>query len=322
MDDRHLLLEQVREWGDLNTDAVLDAPCKIFRDPSIEGFIGYRQTSGYAVVFGDPVCAPTEQLRLAEAFKYECHQKRLKTIYTLNSEEFASKTHCPIKIEVAKKLLFNPSIDPLTLTGSKAVLLRKKVKHAIKDGAEVFEYLGQDPHLEQNMQEIGMHWLKARRGPQIYIAHMNLFSDREGKRWFVAKQGEEIVGFVVLNQLKSCAGWLLNNLIVTDNAPVGTSELLVTTVFKTLQKEKCTHVIVGPVIVKRLENVVGMHNFSSWLVKRLFNSMKKMFRLEGQTQFWEKFQPHEIPSYLLFESLNPRALKAWMTAFNVHMDFR
>lgn len=321
-EDRKKLISQIREWADLNTDALLEPSCKIFRDSSIEGFIGYQEASNYAVVFGDPVCAEQDKVSLAEAFKKYCSQKKLTIIYTIVSEAFANnipKSLCPIKIEYGSKLILNPSIDPLKLTGSKAVLLRKKVKHATRDGAEAFEYQDYNSRLEQEIEQIGEEWLKGRQGPQVYIAHLNLFSNRKGKRWFVAKVGETYMGVLVLNQLKASSGWLLNNLILSESAPAGTSELLVTTAFKALQDEGCTQVIVGPVTGKQLENIEGISSFSGWLLKFMFRSAKKMFRLDGQTQFWDKFQPEDKPSYLLFETFNMRTLRALMTAFNVQI---
>jgi len=320
--DRQLLIGQIRQWADLNTDAALDVNSQIFRDPSIEGFIAYRKTARYVVIYGDPICATQDKLLLAQAFKEYCKQKKLVIIYTIVSDTFAKSVPtslCRIKIQFGSRLVINPSIDPLKLTGSNAVLLRKKVKHATKDGAVVLEYLSYDANIETDVESITKEWLHSRQGPQVFIAHMNLFSDREGKRWFIARVGKKIVGLLVLNQLIACSGWLLNNLMVTKDAPVGTSELLVTAVFKVLQEERCARVVVGPVTGHQLKNVIGMNPFSIWFLNCMFKSAKKMFRLDGQTHFWEKFQPDTSPSYLLFESFNICTLVALITAFNVQI---
>jgi hypothetical protein len=97
------------------------------------------------------------------------------------------------------------------------------------------------------MLELAEKWLNARKGPQIHIAAPTYFQNRVGKRWFYAKQGEQIIGFLILNQVQSENGWLLNNLITLPDAVGGTSELLIIKCLETLKDEKCVRVITGPV---------------------------------------------------------------------------
>jgi lysylphosphatidylglycerol synthetase-like protein (DUF2156 family) len=206
--------------------------------------------------------------------------------------------------------------DPLARTGSKAVLVRKKVKHALNAGVEVHEYLSEDPEVEKQIEVTGTSWLHARKGAQIYIAHLDFFHHREGKRWFYATHEGKVIGFLILNQLQASSGWLLNNLIVTPEAPSGTSELLITTTFKALGAEESTRILVGPVTTERLHKISGLGSFSTWLTRSLFRALKMVFRLQGQTVFWEKFQPTQEPCCLIFEKINLRTIRALMRAMN------
>ncbi len=319
-EQRTSLVKLVRKWGGLNTDALLDPHCKLFSIPSIEGFIGYRIEMNCAVVFGDPVCALRDQADLTEAFQRFCREKHLNIIYAIVSEQFAKSSvhqNRGVLIQFGNKLILNPHDNPSKRTGSKAVLLRKKVKHSQKDGVEVIEYLNNDPALEREIEQVGNSWLESRHGPQIYIAHLSLFNDREGKRWLYAKRGGQVIGFLILNETRASSGWLLNNLILTPDAPSGTSELLITTALGTLEEEDCSCVIIGPVIATHLLAIAGLGTFSSWFVQVLFKGIKKIFYLEGQRIFWEKFSPQDEPSYLLFDKINIRTIKALMMALNV-----
>ncbi len=317
---RDLLVKQVRLWGDLNTDAILDPRCQTFTFPGIKGLIGYRIESNCAIVFGDPICAPADKLPLAQAFDNYCREKSLKVVYAIASAGFsdlAMQGCCNVSIQFGHKLIIDPSSNPLEKTGSKGVLLRKKVKHASNEGITVKEYIPHDPQMELAIEHIGSAWLQARRGPQVYISHLSFFNDREGKRWFYAQKDGHIVGILLLNEIQASAGWLLNNLILTANAPNGTSELLITSAFKALEAEKCSFVAIGPVTTKKLDNIVGLGTVSTWLIKAVFNLSKRVFRLDGQTLFWEKFQPENEPSYLLFKDLDFSSIKALMLAMNV-----
>lgn len=319
---REDMVRQVRCWGDLNTDAILDPSCQLFQDPSIKGFIGYRVESRCAVVYGDPICPQEDKLALAKSFKKYCERHHLGVLYIMASQEFAKaalKEVGRVLIQFGDRLMLYPEQDLLSRTGSKAVLLRKKVKHARNDGVEVVEYETPDPQIEQEVQAIGAAWLSRRHGAQVYICHLNIFGDREGKRWFYAKKEGRVVGFLLLNQVQGGEGWLLNNLILSADAPSGTSELLITSVIQALQKEGCKWVTVGPIPAKELGEIVGLGTWVHWIVKRLFLFATKVFRLNGQTTFWEKFQADSEPCYVILDRVTPRTLKALLRAVNVNI---
>lgn len=320
LDQRKQVVKQVRLWGDLNTDAILDSTCKIFSVPTIEGFIGYRIEGHCAVVFGHPVCSAEDQEKLLDAFRHHCDELKLPIIYAILSEKLAASHivhHQRISIQFGHKLILRPNDDPLKKTGSKATLVRKKVKHALNEGTVIEEYTNHDATLEKEMEEIGNFWLNARHGPQVFIAHLHFFNDREGKRWFYAKHNDKIVGFLILNKVQASSGWLLNNLIISPKAPHGSSELLVTSTLKTLENEASNTVIVGPVTTTQIHHIDGLGTFSSWLVRIIFKAVVKIFRLDGQRVFWEKFQPELEPSYIIFDKINFKTLKALMRAMNV-----
>ena len=317
--ERESLVKKVRQWGDLNTDAVLDLERLIFSIPTVNGFIGYKIKENCAVVFGAPVCSVVDRLSLNEAFQDYCNQHHLNVIYNMISDSFTKNENtekAPILVPFGYKLSFDPKESPQDKTGSKAVLVRKKVKRALKEGVLIEEYLVEDKTIEENIEKIGKNWLSLRRGPQIYIAHLSFFNDREGKRWFYAKYREELVGFLILNETKETGGWLLNNLIVTSQAPNGTAELLVIHTLEALNKEGVSKVIVGPVTGSTIPHVIGLSSFSTIFLRLLFKCAKIFLRLDGQAIFWDKFQPDKEPSYILFDTLNYRTIKGLLRAMN------
>ncbi len=320
-DQRSSLVKQVRRYGDLNTDAILDSNCITFSIPEIDGFIGYRVEAGCAIVFGDPLCAQENQTQLITAFQKYCKVNGWDIVYAIVSESFANsnipKDKKRILIPFGSKLFLNPSDNPLQRSGSKAVLVRKKVKHAINDKVVINEYLTPDESLEKSMENLGIQWSQSRNGPQVYIAHHAFFKDREGKRWFYASHQDRIVGFLILNELQASSGWLLNNLIIAADAPSGTSELLITSSLKVLETEKSLNVIIGPVTATELPQIEGVNSLFSWIIQMAFKGAKRMFRLDGQRVFWEKFQPKQEPSYVIFNKINIRTVKALMKAMNV-----
>ncbi len=302
-EERPGILELVRRWGGCTTDAVLDPSMQFFSLPGISGFVSYRLAYGCAIIFGEPICAPTDKAVMAEAFHRFAEKQGKSIIYVAASKEFAHwaiQNVCGALIEFGEELILDPSCDPRKRTGTHGSLVRRKVKGALRESVTIHEYLGRDSELERSLEQVGEQWLQSRKGTQIHISDVYLFDDRKGKRWFYAKQGDQYVGTITLNQLQARKGWLLNHLMVTPEAPNGTSELLVVSALEVLEKEGCRFVTVGMVTAGELGEIVGLGKFSAKLGRAIFKLAKKVAHLDGLNTFWGKFHPQSEPAYVLF----------------------
>ena len=300
--DRNQLLHLLREFGGSTTDIILDNSTKIFTLPDVKGFIGYRTDSHCLVAYGDPVAPPRDQLKLAQAFHNFAKEQGKSFLYLGASKEFsdwALDNGCKGKIEFGKELQLDPSNDPRETTGKLGVLVRKKVKHAQKENVSVDEYTGQDPELEAEMGQVFDKWLAHHTGPSLHLSNVHLFTDRMGKRWFFSKWGGHVVGLVVLNQVKAQDGWFLNHLMITPEAPKGTSELLVVSVLEKLRQEGCRFVTAGLVPDDKLGEIKGLGSISALFARSIYQIIRKKYRLGGLSVFWEKFQPDGKKAYLL-----------------------
>lgn len=320
--EREKLVEYVRNWATTNTDAILNPACKTFITPEVEGFIGYCVASGHAVVFGEPLCAKKDKPLLANAFQAYCDSQKLGVVYVIVSEDFARSVMNPsgsVLVNFGDQLQISPIIDPCTLTGPVAVRLRNKVRMAIKHGVTVTEYLSQDPKQEEQIEQIPKKWLSHRHGPQIYMGNISLFNNREGKRWFYAKQNGQLVGVLILSQLKEENGWLLNNSLVTPDASNGTSELLVESALNALKSENCNKVIYGPVAQRELGKIEGLGKISTYLLRLVYRVIRRVIHLDTHIGFWGKFFHQNEPSYVLFNEkrIGPRAVMSILKAFNL-----
>ena len=315
--------ECVRRWGGAASVGILDPACKIFSDPEIDGVIGYRDGSSAVVVFGDPACAPTDLLRLVTAFHQFCHQNGKNIVYMTTSEWFASfaikEKLCGALLEVGEELIVDPfKSDPKEREGSDARLVRKKVNHATRDGVVIKEYTGHDTEFEARLQSVGKSWLDGRSGPQIYMACLDLFEERVGKRWFYAEQGDRIVGLCLLHELEARQGWLIHFLFAIPDAPVGTTELLLVKVLEGLKGEGCRFASFGTAVREQLGEVSGLNPISSWVARSGFNAAVRYFQLAGRRVFWKKFEPESVGSYLLFSEsrVGLKEIMGIMRAFN------
>ena len=302
MEDRQHIVNCTRRWCYLAAEAVLDPYCQIFKTPGIDGLVSYRRVGGCCLVYGDPVCAPQDYPALVGAFHSQCAGKR-PVVYVTASERFARwaiQHECKALIEFGEELFLDPHDDPRARTGVNASLVRRKVRHAEKEGVIATEYLTRDEGLEKAIQQVGEDWLKSRKGPQVYLSRIRLFEDRHGKRWIYAKKGDQVVGILCLNQLMARGGYLMNRLMITPDAPNGTPEILVVTALDILRAEGCHFCTFGPIAGVTLGEIQGLSAISQWVARKVYGGAKKMLKLEGHRKFWEKYHPQSERTYLLF----------------------
>jgi lysylphosphatidylglycerol synthetase-like protein (DUF2156 family) len=321
---RDLIVERVRRFGSALSDAILDPLCTHFTISTIEGLIGYRVESSSAVVYGDPVCEQSNWPDLIQAFHSHCQKQGLNPIYVSTTDRFtkwAMRNGFGASVGFGEELVLDPHCDPRKPKGDNGHVVRRKVKHALKEGVEVAEYLSEDEKLEKAIEEAGAAWLQSRHGPQIYVAHVHLFKDPQGKRWFYANHGGNIIGVAQLSQLKARDGWLLSYLMHTPEAPHGTPELLLTSVLETLAKEGCSFITFGAVTVEELGEIQGLSRISSWIARAIFKGVNRFFHLDARRKFLQKFHPQNEPLFLLFHRprIGLRELSALKRGLNVQL---
>lgn len=301
--ENYNVAEYVHRWGNAASIALLDPSCSIFTTDLVDGVIGYRFASQYAVVFGDPVCPVDSRDNLMKEFNTFCSQQGKSVIYIATSEPFmqwSMNRYCGSAIECGNEIILDPCSDPTKRTGKKASLLRNKYNQSIREGIHVQEYCGYDEQLEEVMQQVRDCWLQNRKGPQLYLLQINMFTDREHKRWFYAKHEDRVVGVVMLNRIDAYNGWVLNILMVMPDAPTTTSEFLILSTLAILREEECPFFSIGMVPREQLGRIEGLSTFSQWLARHTFTVAKRIFRLDDRERYWKKFHPSRQPTFVLF----------------------
>lgn len=300
-ESREKIADLIKRLGHPPAIINLDPQYQIFTIPSVDGFIGYRLESKCAVVTGDPVCADSDIPELTIAFHEYCKEKGWGVIYLVASEQFrkwAMGKVCHASIHFGDEYVIDPANDPAK--GRKGEKLRWKVHKAVEEEVVVHEYTGNDIDLEADIELTGRNWLRGRKGPQIYLAHLDIFDTRTGKRWFYAKKGDRIVGLVILNRVDKHRGWVLNMLMALNDAPVGTSELLMMSVVERLREEGCHFFALGAGPGKTLGDISGLSTVSALIARGCYKIAHRLFRLHTHNHFLKKFLPAFLPSYLMF----------------------
>ena len=303
--DRNYIIYAIEQWGTSFSIALLDPACSFFKVPTLDGLIGYRKIGNCIVVFGEPICPPDNLADLMCAFNAYCAEQSSNVVYIAASEVFTTMAlqsqYVRGSLQLINEIVINPLEDPMARKGKKASLLRNKYNQAIRHGLEVKEYPGNDPSIEKDLERIGSDWMKARKGPQIYLFSGTLFTDRANKRWFYAEHNKSIIAVAMLNRIGATSGWVLNIIIVKPEALSITSEFMLIRILEVLRGEGCTFFSIGPSPAERLVNINGFNKVISFLARWAFYILgAKIFRLSNRQRYWDKFYPQKKPSFVLF----------------------
>jgi lysylphosphatidylglycerol synthetase-like protein (DUF2156 family) len=297
-------VELVRRFGGPVSNALFDDAVEVYRTAGVDGAIAYRRGLGCAVAIGDPVCAEAEMPRLAEAFRAECRGRDWSVVYTVASERFATwaTQQGYASMEFGRELIVDPRTD--VLAGHSVQTLRGKVHRAGHAGVVAAEYTAApgDEALERAMEGAVQRWLRARHGPQIYLAPFSLFAGRRCKRWFYARRGADVVAVLQLVRLDAYDGYLLSQLVSVPEAPPGTTELLGAFGLRKLGAEGCGHATWGPAPLPELGAVSGLSALSERLARAVFRAAGHAFHLEARNDYRRKFPiARTTGAYLLFD---------------------
>lgn len=291
------LASVVKRLGNPVSTILLDGTSLIFRIPQVDGIIGYQLIKNCAVVIGDPICLPENVTELTQAFHHYCQEHNLRIIYFLASDSFshwAIHNGCHTLIQVGEELLLDPT------KFKKRQKLRWKINQSILADVVINEYMNYDHLFEAQMKNTVDAWLKTRNGPQIHLGDLNFFVTGVDKRIFYAMQNNKIVGLLKISRIDRYEGWVVNSYLATPDAPIGTTEHLMSVVFDTLAKENCHYLCLGAISGSKLGEIVGLNIFSKFIAHLIFKFSKWFFKLDARNVYLSKYKPHLAPTYFLF----------------------
>jgi len=303
--DNEYVLDCLQRWGNHCSVAFLDPTCQFFGLNHIDGVIGYRTHGNKAVIFGDPASELQDQIHLMRAFHDYCKQHNKSIICIGSSAPFAHQllehNICASALAVGNEILLDARIDPTKHRGADGSSLRNKWCYSIRRGLMVHEYTGHDATLEQKFEALHGQWLAARKGPQIYLAQTELFTHRKYRRLFYATHQDNVVGLLILTQLKSQQGFVINVLMLAPNAPTTTSEFIILSVLQQLAQEGPLTLSAGLIPQAHLDSIYGFGTIVQWLAKKMYSVAYKRYKLHRKQQYWKKFAPVKKELFVLFE---------------------
>ena len=114
------------------------------------------------------------------------------------------------------------------------------------------------------------------------------------------------------------AGFLFEHVLCLPDAPVGTSESLITKATEALAAEGCNYASFGPAPASELKEVSGFSKLTKHACRLTYRGCCRVFHLDAKMFYRQKFRPAASqPMYLAFDRPNIR----WLTLVALSRTF-
>ena len=166
--------------------------------------------------------------------------------------------------------------------------LREQVRRARAKGvairrATAEEVSREDAPLRRKIDALISRWLRSKPMPAMgFLVDVHPFAFGEERRYFVAEQGERVVGFLAAVPIYARGGWLFEDLLRDPDAPNGVTEQLVDAAMRALAEEGCRFATLGQVPLAGVER--------GWL-KAVRDRTRWLYDFEGLRAFKAKLRP-------------------------------
>lgn len=206
--------------------------------PGVDGAIIYGKFGRVWLAAGDPLGRPEDIKSLTEGFMSAAAKARRIAAFVPATERFArvgvQLGLTAIKIGAAPYFDF-ANWEP---RGNSAKKMRAGVNRAHRAGVRIELISSFDEDLKKETAELCLNWLSQRRAETTFgwLLALDPFLNAERKQVFAARDANHrLVGLLAASPIPARDGWYLEDVLRSEDAPPGTSDLLV---FETLQQLK------------------------------------------------------------------------------------
>ncbi len=320
------LLPLVRKHGrNLHSFLTLEPGLSVWRKDD-DAAVAYVDVGGCVVAAGGPLCAADRSREVAAEFAAAHHKQ---AVFFGVSRAFVDRLRLGDDddqqnddgfdvLPIGQVPVWSPRDWPSVV--KKADKLRNRLKRAAKLGvvvrnATIDEVRGP---LGARMSEIADSAAAQRALPAMgFMVRVELFDHAEERRYFVAEVHNHIVGFAVCVPVYGRDGWLLEDMMVDDDAPAGCGEALVDGVM--VGCADASVVSLGMVVLAGVDEDEFAARHVWWVRALRLSSrvFRGLYNFEGLLRFRDKLRPTAWePVYVVTRGpVSFRALRAVLMAF-------
>lgn len=265
-----------------------------YQSTETDGLVGYGVSKKYWVTAGAPIGAREKRPLILEEFIRRAHAREHRVSLFGVEQDLVDQLRAEGDVDTLL-LGAQPVWDPRhwpKIVGQKASL-RYQLHRARNKNVVVSEWNTQKASEHFALGECLARWLRERGLPPLhFLVEPSTLSRLQGRRIFVASQGPNVQGFLVLSPIPLRNGWLVEQIIRTRVTPNGTAELLLDYAWRQVAEEGASMVTLGLSPLSRRAGFKPHHHSLLrgllWILRSLG---RKFYNFEGLDRFKAKFQP-------------------------------
>jgi phosphatidylglycerol lysyltransferase len=270
----------IRHWFNRTRDAVL----------------GYVTANRIRVVAGAPICRPTLVRDVIREFEEDTEAQRERVCYFHVGTRFASAVAESGQHSIAtigSLPYWNPMDWQTILNGDAS--LRYQIARAQHKDIEIHEAPAATAAESGELRDVRQQWLNRKHLPPLhFVIEPEVFRHLTHRRLFVAFRNQRTIAYLLCTPMPNRNGWLFEQWARGDNAPLGTSELLVHVAMSAFAKEGCREVTMGLAPLSTHGLVPGAPG--PWWLHALFRFMRltanPLYNFKGLEHYKYKLHPH------------------------------
>ncbi len=287
-----------------------------------DAVIGYVSFGSTRIVAGGPVCSRDRLPRVVREWEQEVVTAGKRVCYfgasgRLQAFLQASPEHATVV--VGAQPVWNP--QHWSERTYRYASLRGQFHRADNKGVRVSEWPVETAEDHPALRACLLAWLQTRGLPPLhFLVEPETLRRLQGRRVFVAEQGDRVVAFLTLSPVPARNGWLTEQFPRLTTAPNGTVELLMDTAARTVAIENASYLTMGLVPLSP-HGSVGHPPNPQWVdlvLRSIRNWGRRFYNFDGLDAFKSKFQPeYWEPIYAISRErrFSPRSLYAIAGAF-------
>ncbi len=263
---------------------------RVFGTP--DGGVAFVEHGAHRVAAGAPL--GPDRAGLARAFAADTAAVGRRAVFFGVGKDFVRELGAGWDaLEVGRAPVWAPrEWDRAVAAGAK---LRNRLNRGRREGIVVVE-----EHLARHVDRIGHVALAAAQArilpPMAFVVSVDPALDAERRRLFVARRGEDAVGYAICAPVPGRRGWLVEHLLAVRDAPAGTTETLVDGLMRALAHDGAELVTLGMVALAGVEH---QNHALAGILTRARRWMRPLYDFDGLRRFRNKLIPgHWEPVYL------------------------
>jgi phosphatidylglycerol lysyltransferase len=262
-----------------------------------EGMVAYYDLPTGWIAAGAPIAAPEKVAETAAGFIRNGEQKgKSVSFFGIHDRGVALLGDRVESVKVGEQPWWDPQLwqERHTVRREVASQIRRAERKGVGVRSIAPERIADPGSPERRAAEGVMRaWSRSRPMSAMgFLVYLDPFTFSESRRYFLAEQDGQAVGFLALVPIHARNGWFLEDLLRTPDAPNGTAEMLVDAAMRSIAADGARYATLGMVPLKGFDSSpLALPRWGDLLFRFARRYMSAFYRFEGLAAFKSKFHP-------------------------------